>query len=72
MKKGDVVVVADGDYDEGRTIASQNRGTEKLCTEEFFLSTHSVFIALPSHQKYVGKGQDIDGQRDTYTVDSPG
>jgi hypothetical protein len=34
MKKGAVIVIADGDDDEVRTSASQNRVTATLCTEK--------------------------------------
>ncbi len=34
MKKGAVILIADGDDDEVRTSASQNRVTATLCTEK--------------------------------------
>jgi hypothetical protein len=69
MKKAEVVIVADDD-DELRTSVSENPATATLCTEEFFLRTQYLCIALHSYQQRgMGGGdgeQDIDGQHDTY------
>ncbi len=65
MKKGDDVVV-DNDDDAVRTIVSQNCRTAMLCTEELFLRTQYIYVALSTHQtgKNVGGG-GRDGQHDT-------
>jgi hypothetical protein len=55
LKKGNVVSDAYDDY-EVRTSASQNRVTATVCTEEFFLRTQYIYIALPSFKQRVGGG----------------
>jgi hypothetical protein len=66
LKKGDVINDAYDD-DEVITIALQNRVTATLSSEEFFLRTHYIYVALPSYQKIsVGGGQEINSQLDTY------
>jgi hypothetical protein len=45
-----IVVVIDDD-DEVRTSVSQNHATVTLCTEEFFLGTQYICIALPLYQQ---------------------
>jgi hypothetical protein len=44
LKKGDVIVVADDDY-EVRTSVSQNRVTATLCTEELLLRTQYMLVS---------------------------
>jgi hypothetical protein len=46
MKKGDVVVVANDDDDEGQTNASQNHVTATLCIEDFF-SGLTIYSSTP-------------------------
>ncbi len=65
MKKGDIV--DDADDDTVRTSTSQNHATALVCTEEFFLRTQDICIALPlNQQRCGGTGYTVDGQQDLY------
>ncbi len=57
MKKGEDVPDSE-DNDTMRTSVSQDRVTATLCTEELFLSTQYMCIALSAHRqvKCVGGG----------------
>jgi hypothetical protein len=61
-EKGDVIVIADDD-DEARTCVSQNLVTATLCTEELFLRTQYLYIALSSYQ--LGKNGGGVGRKQT-------
>ncbi len=44
----------------------RTEGTASLCTEEFFLRSQYMHMALSSYQQGGVGGQDLDGQCDTY------
>ncbi len=63
MKKGDIC--DDADDDKVRTRTSQNHATALVCTEEFFLRTQYICIALPLNQQRYGRaGYTVDSQLD--------